>query len=54
MTTPLEGVERLFRLDPDAVRCPHPLFEQVREEQPVGFVPEIDCYLVTRYDASWP
>lgn len=50
MTTPLEGVERLFRLDPDAVRCPHPLFEQVREEQPVVFVPEIDCYLVTRYD----
>jgi cytochrome P450 len=42
-------VTTLFNLDPDAVRCPYPLFDQMREEQPVAFVPEIECWLVTRY-----
>jgi cytochrome P450 len=40
----------VFTLDPDAVRCPHPVFARVREEQPVTFVPEIECWLITRYD----
>ncbi len=42
-------VTTLFRLDPDALRCPYPLFDAVRDEQPVLFVPEIECWLVTRY-----
>ncbi len=43
------GVTAVFELDADAVRCPYPYFDAVREEQPVMFVPAIDCWLVTRY-----
>jgi cytochrome P450 len=50
VTTTVGDVRAVFTLDPDAVRCPHPIFARVREEQPVVFVPEIECWLVTRYD----
>ena len=43
-------VHRLFALDPEALRCPYPFFDRLREEQPVVFVPEIECFLVSRYD----
>ena len=39
----------VFELDPEAVRCPYPYFDAVRDEQPVVFVPAIECWLVTRY-----
>ncbi len=39
----------VFELDADAVRCPYPHYDAVRAEQPVVFVPEIECWLVTRY-----
>jgi cytochrome P450 len=42
-------VTTLFRLDPEALRCPYPLLDAVRDEHPVLFVPEIECWLVTRY-----
>jgi len=42
-------VTRLFALDPEAIRCPYPYFDRVRDEEPVVFVPEIECWLVTRY-----
>ncbi|MGI9053634.1 MAG: cytochrome P450 [Ilumatobacteraceae bacterium] len=38
-----------FGLDPAALRCPHPFFDRIRDEQPVMYVPEIECWLVTRY-----
>jgi cytochrome P450 len=45
----IDNVTRLFRLDPDALRCPYPLFDAVREESPVVFVEAIECFLVTRH-----
>ena len=39
----------VVELDPAALRCPYPYFDAVREEQPVVFVPAIECWLVTRY-----
>jgi len=42
-------VTRLFALDPEAIRCPYPYFDRVRDEEPVVFVPDIECWLVTRY-----
>jgi len=42
-------VTRVFALDPAAIRCPYPYFDRVRDEEPVTFVPEIECWLVTRY-----
>lgn len=38
-----------FSLDPNALRCPYPYFDAVRNEQPVVYVPEIECWLITRY-----
>lgn len=46
---PVGDLESLFALDEDAVRCPYPHFDAVREEEPVRFVPSIECWLVTRY-----
>lgn len=40
----------LFRLEPDAVRCPHRLFDLLRDQAPVSWIPEIEAYAVTRYD----
>ena len=49
-TTTGDGVLALFHMDPAAIRCPYPLFDQIREEEAVRYVPEIECFLVTRYD----
>ncbi len=46
---PSKAVRAVFELDPVATRCPYPHFDAVREEQPVVFVPAIECWLVTRY-----
>ena len=50
MATPASEIIPLFRLDADALRCPYPFFERLREEQPVVYVPEIECFLVTRHE----
>src|SRR6478735_2939755 len=42
-------LESLFALDEAAVRCPYPHYDAVREEEPVRYVPSIECWLVTRY-----
>lgn len=42
-------VTTVFGLDPDAIRCPYPFFDRVRDEEPVVFVPDIECWLVTKY-----
>ncbi|MGI9031960.1 MAG: cytochrome P450 [Ilumatobacteraceae bacterium] len=38
-----------FGLDPAALRCPYPFFDRIRDEEPVVYVPEIQCWLITRY-----
>ncbi len=40
-----------FNLMEDTVReCPFPYFEQIRREQPVYFMPELQAYYVSRYE----
>jgi cytochrome P450 len=46
---PVAELGRVFALDPDAVRCPYPHFDAVRAEEPVKYVPSIECWIVTRY-----
>ncbi len=40
----------LFRLEPEALRCPFPIFEQFREKAPVQWEPAIEAFVVSRYD----
>jgi cytochrome P450 len=47
--TAVDNLLPLFHLNEDALRCPYPLFDAVREEASVVFVPEIECFLVTRH-----
>lgn len=49
MTT-VGDVNQLFALEPEALKCPYPRFDALREESPVVFVPNIDSYMVTRYE----
>lgn len=44
-----DGLRALFELDADAVRCPYPVFDAARAERPIVHVPEIECWLLTRY-----
>ncbi|HET9078449.1 MAG TPA: cytochrome P450 [Acidimicrobiales bacterium] len=44
------GHQRLFALDPDAVSCPYPIFERLRQDAPVTWVEEIESFVVTRYE----
>lgn len=41
---------RLVGLDQEALKCPYPMFERLREESPVTYVPEIEAWVVSRYD----
>ena len=47
---PRPTLDALLDLDPDAVRCPYPLFEELRGEAGLHFIEETGCYAVTRYD----
>ncbi len=47
--TILGDVDKLFALDAEALKCPYPHFDKLREEQPVVYAPEIESYMVTRY-----
>ena len=54
MSTADADLARVFHLDPDALRCPHAAFDRLREEAPVTFVPEIECWVVSRFeDIVW-
>jgi cytochrome P450 len=46
----LGDVDKLFALDTEVLKCPYPHFDKLREEQPVVYAPEIESYLVTRYE----
>jgi cytochrome P450 len=37
-------------LDPDVVSNPYPTFNRLRDEGPVFYMPELDHYIITRYD----
>ncbi len=37
-------------LDPETVLDPYPVFRRLREEGPVFYLPELDHYIVTRFD----
>ncbi len=37
-------------LDPDVVANPYPTFNRLRNEGPVFYMPELDHYIITRYD----
>jgi cytochrome P450 len=54
MSTADAGLTRVLHLEPDALRCPHAVFDRLRAEQPVTFVPEIDGWVVSRFeDIVW-
>ncbi|MHB8465369.1 MAG: cytochrome P450 [Acidimicrobiales bacterium] len=36
-------------LQPEALRCPHRYFDQLRTEAPVTWLEELECFAVTRY-----
>jgi cytochrome P450 len=54
MGTAAADLTRVFHLEPDALRCPHAMFDRLRAEEPVTFAPEIDCWIVSRFeDIVW-
>ncbi len=50
MSTADADLNRVIHLDPDLLRCPHAVFDRLRAEEPVTFAPEIDCWVVSRFD----
>ncbi|GAA0608907.1 cytochrome P450 [Sporichthya brevicatena] len=40
---------RLYELEPELVRCPFPLYDVLRDREPVWFDARLDAYVVTRY-----
>ena len=40
----------LLDLDPDAIRCPHPILDELRDAGGLPFIAETGVYAVTRYD----
>lgn len=40
---------RLLTLDPELVRCPFPLYEVLREQDPIAYAERLGAYVVTRY-----
>jgi cytochrome P450 len=43
-------LDDLVHRDPEAIRCPYPIFEQLRSEHPVTYHAELGAWVVTRYD----
>jgi cytochrome P450 len=50
MSAPDAGLTRLFHLEPDTLRCPYAIFDELRTEQPVTYAPAIECWVVSRFD----
>jgi cytochrome P450 len=40
---------KLLTLDPELVRCPWPLYDVLREQEPVAYAERLGAYVVTRY-----
>lgn len=43
------GILDLIHGDPKSVHCPYPIFEELREQGGPVYVPEMECWVVTRY-----
>lgn len=43
-------IDDLVRREPDAIRCPYPIFESLRRDAPICFNDELGAWVVTRYD----
>jgi cytochrome P450 len=43
------AVDELMTLQPDRLRCPYPVYDQLRREAPVYWSPRLGCFVVTRY-----
>ena len=43
-------ISRVFHLEPDALRCPYPAFDRLREDDPVWYSAELEAWVVSRYD----
>lgn len=43
-------MEALVARDQDQVRCPFPLFDDIRQQQPVYFSPALGAWVITTYD----
>ncbi len=43
-------IRDVFALESDALQCPYPYFDQVRDAGGIVFLPEIESWLITRYD----
>lgn len=41
--------DAIFTLDPDAIRCPYPIFDDLRNESPVYWSETGECFMVTRH-----
>lgn len=44
------AASKLFDLDSETVRCPYPVFDQLREHDPVLWFDELEAFVITRYD----
>ncbi len=44
------GLDQLIHRDQAAIRCPYPIFAELRSERPVHFSDELGAWVVTRYD----
>ncbi|WP_216892213.1 cytochrome P450 [Nocardia alni] len=43
-------LSKLFRLEPELVRCPYPLYDVLRDEAPVTYDEQLRAWVVTRHD----
>lgn len=48
----MSDLARLFNVEMDAVRCPFPIYDQLRETAPVQFVEDVGCFVITGYDEA--
>ncbi|MFT4595897.1 MAG: cytochrome P450 [Paracrocinitomix sp.] len=42
--------DAIFAADPEAIRCPYPIFDKLRTESPVYWSEAGECFMITRYD----
>lgn len=49
-STPEAGIDALVALDMDALRCPYPAFDAVREEAPIWWSESMGSWIVTDYE----
>lgn len=42
--------DAIFAIDPEAIRCPYPIFDKLRNESPVYWSEAGECFMITRHD----